>query len=206
MIALRWSVVILLLTGTCGTSAPSLSRVERERLPRDARQEIFDAENDVIIARNAKTRQKNVFAPCARRWTNSTSARVAAKSGCPHPPDGRRGCQPCARSPVLNRTILRRASTSRNPTQTWPSRKSSRPAPALTWSSNGSSCALARCHWLHSKDFEKAIETQEAKGKQRRASSLDLRSKVQARLDAWKAAQEGYASQTGDFDSGVWIE
>jgi len=44
MIALRWSVVILLLTGTCGTSAPSLSRVERERLPRDARQEIFDAE------------------------------------------------------------------------------------------------------------------------------------------------------------------
>jgi len=32
MIALRWSVVILLLVGACGTSAPSLSRVERERL------------------------------------------------------------------------------------------------------------------------------------------------------------------------------
>jgi len=42
----------LLLAGACGTSAPSLSRAERDRLPRDARQEIFDAENDVIIAHN----------------------------------------------------------------------------------------------------------------------------------------------------------
>ena len=52
MIPLRWPVVLLLLLGACGTSAPSLSRNERDRLPRDARQEIFDAENDVIIARN----------------------------------------------------------------------------------------------------------------------------------------------------------
>jgi cysteine sulfinate desulfinase/cysteine desulfurase-like protein len=56
------------------------------------------------------------------------------------------------------------------------------------------------------KDFEKAIEEEEAKVKEKRASSLDLRSKAQSSLDAWKAAQETYASQSGDFDSGVWIE
>jgi hypothetical protein len=54
--------------------------------------------------------------------------------------------------------------------------------------------------------FERAIEEQEAKGKQTRSSSLDLRTKAQGLLDLWKHAQADYAVQTGDFDSGVWLE
>jgi len=54
--------------------------------------------------------------------------------------------------------------------------------------------------------FERTIDEQEAKGKQTRASSLDLRTKAQGLLDLWKAAQAEYATQTGDFDSGIWLE
>ena len=54
--------------------------------------------------------------------------------------------------------------------------------------------------------IERAIDEQEAKGKQTRSSSLDLRTKAQKLLDLWKYAQAEYAGQTGDFDSGIWLE
>ena len=54
--------------------------------------------------------------------------------------------------------------------------------------------------------FERTIDEQEAKGKQTRSSSLDLRTKAQGLLDLWKYTQAEYAVQTGDFDSGIWLE
>ena len=52
MSCLRSWLGAMCLLAACGSTAPSLSRAERERLPLDGRQEIFDAENDLIIARN----------------------------------------------------------------------------------------------------------------------------------------------------------
>jgi hypothetical protein len=54
--------------------------------------------------------------------------------------------------------------------------------------------------------FERAIDEQEARGKQTRSSSLDLRTKAQGLLDLWKYTQAEYAMQTGDFDSGIWLQ
>jgi hypothetical protein len=54
--------------------------------------------------------------------------------------------------------------------------------------------------------MERAIDEQEARGKETRASSLDLRTKAQGLLDVWKNRQAEYAAQTGDFDSGIWLQ
>jgi chromosome segregation ATPase len=206
MIALRWSVVILLLVGACGTSAPSLSRVERERLPRDARQEIFDAENDVIIARNRQ---------------DEAEERIRALRAALDQLDERQGRSEKRLSSSAGRTS--RVSALRKVTRAEQDYLEARLDVAesdadvaeqevvtsrarLDLVKQRQLVRIGKVPLASLKDFEKAIETQEAMGKQRRASSLDLRSKAQARLDAWKAAQEGYASQTGDFDSGVWIE
>jgi hypothetical protein len=56
------------------------------------------------------------------------------------------------------------------------------------------------------KAYERAIDEQEAKGKQVRSTSLDLRTKAQGLLDLWKYSQAEYARQTGDFDSGIWLQ
>jgi hypothetical protein len=54
--------------------------------------------------------------------------------------------------------------------------------------------------------FEKTILEEEAESNNLRSASLDLRTKAQTLLDAWKTAQDDYARQTNDFDSGIWLE
>jgi hypothetical protein len=85
------------LLAACASTSPTLSRVERERLPLDGRQEIFDAENDVIIARNradmAQERLRAVeesLASWATGWTE-------ARSGCREMPRPRAALLCCAR-------------------------------------------------------------------------------------------------------------
>jgi chromosome segregation ATPase len=206
MITLRWSMVILLLTGACGTSAPSLSRVERERLPRDARQEIFDAENDVIIARNrqdeAEERIRALRAALDQldERQGRSEKRLSSSAGGSSRVSALRKVTRAEQDYLEARLDVAESDSDVAEQEVVTARA------RLDLVKQRQLVRIGKVPLASLKDFEKTIETQEAKGKQRRASSLDLRSKAQARLDAWKAAQEGYASQTGDFDSGVWIE
>jgi hypothetical protein len=206
MISRRWPVLVLLLLGACATSAPSLSRTERDRLPRDARQEIFDAENDVIIARNRQDEaverlravreamdqldERQARSEKRLSTTPGGSARISALRKVTRAEqdylDARRDVAKAEAEVAMQETITARA--------------------RLDLVKQRQLVRIGKEPLASLKDFEKAIEAEEAKGKEKRASSLDLRSKAQASLDTWKAAQEGYASQTGDFDSGVWIE
>ena len=54
--------------------------------------------------------------------------------------------------------------------------------------------------------FEETLKAEEDQAKSLRGSSLDLRTRAQSLLDAWKNAQAEYARTTNDFDSGIWLE
>jgi len=206
MIPLRWPVVLLLLLGACGTSAPSLSRNERDRLPRDARQEIFDAENDVIIARNRQDEAMERLRAVREAMDQLDERQERSEKRLSSTPGG-----------SSRISALRKVTRAE---QDYLDARQDVAKAEVEVAAQETITARARLHLVKQrqlvrigkeplaslKDFEKAIEEEEAKVKEKRASSLDLRSKAQSSLDAWKAAQEAYASQSGDFDSGVWIE
>jgi hypothetical protein len=206
MIPLRWPVVLLLLLGACGTSAPSLSRNERDRLPRDARQEIFDAENDVIIARNRQDEAMDRLRAVREAMDQLDERQERSEKRLSSTPGG-----------SSRISALRKVTRAE---QDYLDARQDVAKAEVEVAAQETITARARLHLVKQrqlvrigkeplaslKDFEKAIEEEEAKVKEKRASSLDLRSKAQSSLDAWKAAQEAYASQSGDFDSGVWIE
>jgi hypothetical protein len=206
MIPLRWPVVLLLLLGACGTSAPSLSRNERDRLPRDARQEIFDAENDVIIARNRQDEAMDRLRAVREAMDQLDERQERSEKRLSSTPGG-----------SSRISALRKVTRAE---QDYLDARQDVAKAEVEVAAQETITARARLHLVKQrqlvrigkeplaslKDFEKAIEEEEAKVKEKRTSSLDLRSKAQSSLDAWKAAQEAYASQSGDFDSGVWIE
>ena len=206
MIPLRWPVVLILLLGACGTSAPSLSRNERDRLPRDARQEIFDAENDVIIARNRQDEAMDRLRAVREAMDQLDERQERSEKRLSSTPGG-----------SSRISALRKVTRAE---QDYLDARQDVAKAEVAVAAQETITARARLHLVKQrqlvrigkeplaslKDFEKAIEEEEAKVKEKRASSLDLRSKAQSSLDAWKAAQEAYASQSGDFDSGVWIE
>jgi hypothetical protein len=206
MIALRWPVMAMLFFAACGTSAPSVSRSERERLPRDARQEIFDAENDLVIARNRQDEAmdrlhavREAMDQLDERQARSEK-RLNASPGGSSRISGLRQVARAEQDYLDARRDVAKAEVEVAEQETVTARA------RLDLVKQRQLVRIGKEPLASLKDFEKAIESEEAKGKERRASSLDLRSKAQALLDAWKAAQEGYASQTNDFDSGVWIE
>lgn len=206
MIPLRWPAVLLLLLGACGTSAPSLSRNERDRLPRDARQEIFDAENDVIIARNRQDEAMDRLRAVREAMDQLDERQERSEKRLSSTPGG-----------SSRISALRKVTRAE---QDYLDARQDVAKAEVEVAAQETITARARLHLVKQrqlvrigkeplaslKDFEKAIEEEEAKVKEKRTSSLDLRSKAQSSLDAWKAAQEAYASQSGDFDSGVWIE
>jgi hypothetical protein len=206
MIPLRWPVATMLLLGACGTSAPSLSRAERERLPRDARQEIFDAENDVIIAHNRKDEAVErlhalgVALDQLDERQDRSEKRLSALGG------GSSRVSPLRKVTRAEQDYLETRQEVAESDVEVAEQEITTARARLNLVKQRQLVRIGKVPLASLKEFEKAIEAQEVKGKQKRASSLDLRSRAQARLDAWKAAQEAYAGQTGDFDSGVWIE
>ena len=206
MITLRWSVVVLLLAGACGTSAPSLSRAERDRLPRDARQEIFDAENDVIIARNRQDEAGERFRALHAAMDQVDERQGRSEKRLSSSPGGASRVSALRRVTRAEQDYLEARLDVADSDADVAEQEVLTARARLDLVKQRQLVRIGKAPLASLKDFEKAIEAQEAQGKQRRASALDLRSKAQTRLDAWKAAQDGYASQTGDFDSGVWIE
>lgn len=196
----------LCLLAACGSAVPSLSRNERERLPLDGRQEIFDAENDLIIARNradlADDQLHGVESALAEldRILKRSESRLAANPAT------------TVRIPLLRKVV-------RTERDYLDARRDVALA-EVTVAAQEIRIAQVRVDLVKQRQlvrigkapfaslaaFERAIDEQEAKGKQTRSSSFDLRTKAQGLLDLWKYTQAEYAVQTGDFDSGIWLE
>jgi len=196
----------LCLLAACGSAVPSLSRNERERLPLDGRQEIFDAENDLIIARNradlADDQLHGVESALAEldRILKRSESRLAANPAT------------TGRIPLLRKVV-------RTERDYLDARRDVALA-EVTVAAQEIRIAQVRVDLVKQRQlvrigkapfaslaaFERAIDEQEAKGKQTRSSSFDLRTKAQGLLDLWKYTQAEYAVQTGDFDSGIWLE
>jgi hypothetical protein len=206
MIALRWPAVLLLLLGACGTSAPSLSRNERDRLPRDARQEIFDAENDVIIARNRQDEAMDRLRAVREAMDQLDERQDRSEKRLSSTPGGSSRISALRKVTRAEQDYLDARQDVAKAEVEVAARETITARARLDLVKQRQLVRIGKEPLASLKDFEKAIEGEEAKVKEKRASSLDLRSKAQASLDAWKAAQEAYADQTRDFDSGVWIE
>ena len=196
----------LCLLAACGSTAPSLSRNERERLPLDGRQEIFDAENDLIIARNR--------ADLAGEQLRSVESALTELDGILDRSESRLAANPATagRIPLLRKVVrtesdyldarrdvaLAEVAVAAQEIHIAQVRLNLVKQRQLVRIGRAPSTSLAA--------FERAIDEQEAKGKQTRSSSLDLRTKAQGLLDLWKQTQAGYAAQTGDLDSGIWLQ
>ena len=195
----------LCLLAACASTAPSLSHNERERLPLDGRQEIFDAENDLIIARNR--------ADLASDQLRSVESALDELGNILRRSESRLAGSPATlgRIPLLRKVVV----TERNYLD---ARRDVALAEVVV-AAQEIRIAQARVDLVKQRQlarigkapvasltvFERVIEEQEAKGKATRSSSLDLRTKAQGLLDLWKFTQAQYAAQTGDYDSGTWL-
>jgi hypothetical protein len=197
---------IFFLLAACGSTSTSLTREERERLPLDARQEIFDAENDLIIARNR--------ADLARDQLAAVDASMSALDDIQSRNERRLGANSATSGRV---SLLRRVTRAERDyldarrdvalAEVTVAQQETRIAQVrLDYVKQRQLVRIGKAPSASLKAFEQTIEEQEAKGKQTRSSSLDLRTKAQGLLDVWKNSQAEYAAQTGDFDSGIWLE
>jgi len=194
------------LLAACGSTAPSLSRAERERLPLDGRQEIFDAENDLVIARN----RADLAGEQLRGIENALSGLDDVETRY----ERRMAATPTAsqRTPLLRKVARAErdyleARREVGAAEVVVARQEIR----IAWSrvdlvKQRQLVRIGKAPFASLAAFERAIDVEEAKGKETRSSSLDLRTKAQGLLDLWKYMQADYARQTGDFDSGIWLE
>jgi hypothetical protein len=200
-----WPAVIGLLVA-CANTAPSLSRAERERLPMDGRQEIFDAENDLIIARNRADQARDQL-QAVETSLDLLDAKFERNKK-------RLASQPASLTHI---PLLQKAFTAH---QVYLDARREVGRAEVEVAKQEIRIARVRLDHVVQRQlvrigkaplgsldaFEKTSLEEEAKSKEARSSSLDLRTKAQALLDTWKNAQDDYARQTNDFDSGVWLE
>lgn len=206
MSCLRSWLGAMCLLAACGSTAPSLSRAERERLPLDGRQEIFDAENDLIIARNR--------ADLAADHLRSIDETIAGLDDVETRYERRLAATPTAsqRTPLLRKVARAErdyldARRDVSAAEVVVAKQEIRIAQSrVDLVKQRQLVRIGKAPFASLTTFERAIDVEEAKGKETRSSSLDLRTKAQKLLDLWKYVQADYARQTGDFDSGIWLE
>jgi hypothetical protein len=175
-------------------------------LPRDARQEIFDAENDVIIARNRQDEAMDRLRAVREAMDQLDERQDRSEKRLSSTPGGSSRISALRKVTRAEQDYLDARQDVAKTEVEVAAQETITARARLDLVKQRQLVRIGKEPLASLKDFEKAIEVEEAKVKEKRASSLDLRSKAQASLDAWKAAQEAYADQTRDFDSGVWIE
>jgi chromosome segregation ATPase len=190
----------------CASTSPSLSRNERERLPLDGRQEIFDAENDLIIARNrADLAQDHLRAvedalEQLDDRQDRSEKRLSANAATSGNISPLRKVTRAERNYLDARRDVGLAEVEVAKQEIHIARV------RLDQVKQRQLVRIGKAPITSLAAFEKSLQDEEERGKQTRSSSLDLRTKAQTLLDAWKTAQAGYAGQTRDFDSGIWLE
>ncbi len=193
----------LALTLGCGSSGVHLTHDEYERLPRDYRQEIFDAENDLVIARNSgdeaadrKAAAERALDDLDQTWRRTTqrlsSSGQSAKIGKARVVHESHVAYATALIDVAGAAVRRAAadaSLSRGRLYLVRQRQLAR---------------IGRATTVSLRPLEDAVGELERKSKAASADELSLRARVQPQLSAWKAAEDGYVATSGDYDTGVW--
>jgi hypothetical protein len=200
-----WMVGICLLTA-CASTSPNVTRDERERLPLDGRQEIFDAENDVIIARNRTDMALEHLRAIEEALDklddrqDRSEKRLTANAASSNNVSPLRKVTRAERDYLEARRDVAEAEVAVAKQETHISKS------RLDLVKQRQLVRIGKAPMSSLQTYEKAIADQEERGKQSRSSSLDLRTKAQGLLDAWKTAQAEYARQTRDYDSGIWVD
>jgi hypothetical protein len=190
------------LTLGCGSSGVILTHEEYERLPRDYRQEIFDAENDLVIARSSqdeaedrKAGAERALDDLARTWRRTTQrlgSSGAAKIA---------GAKAVYESHVAYAEALvdvAEAAVRRTAADVRLSRG------RLYLVRQRQLARIGRATIASLKPLEDAVTDLENRSKAALADELGVRVRVQTQLGAWKAAEDRYVAASGDYDTGVW--
>jgi hypothetical protein len=193
------ALVFGLLLG-CGSSVVQLSREELDRLPRDSRMEIFDAENDLVIARNRRDEADDKRLAVERsldeldaRW-GQTEKRLggSAKVG------QARKVFDANRAYLVSLRDVIDADIEATRLDVELSRK------RLVLVRQRQAARIGRATLGSLKPLETDVADAEAKAKAASATENNLRARAQSLLDVWKGAEDEYARATGDYDTGVW--
>ena len=181
---MRYLVAALCLLTACASTSPQLTRGERERLPLDGRQEIFDAENDVIIARNrtdmALEQLRAVEDALAQLDDREERSEKRLKAN---------AATAGNISPLHNVTRAERdyleARRDVAEAEVEVAKQETRISKArLDLVKQRQLVRIGKAPMASLKTYEQVIADEEARGKQSRSSSLDLRTKAQRLLDA----------------------
>jgi hypothetical protein len=187
----------------CGSSVVQLSHDEFDRLPHDSRQEIFDAENDLVIARNRqdeaedrKIATERAIDQLAERWRRSEKRLTASGQG------ARIGQ---ARKVLdTNKAYLSSAMDVAEAGIETTRLEADLSRARLVLVRQRQAARIGRATLGSLKPLEEKVASLEAKVKAAAGVQNNLRVHAQSMLDTWKGAEDEYAGASGDYDTGVW--
>jgi hypothetical protein len=201
------AALVLLAPGLgCGSGVVSISPSEFDRLPRESRQEVFDAENDLVIAKNreddAEDHKHSAQAASTRleeRW-NRMSKRLAASNQQAKVPLARKvfdaqGAYLAAEIEVASAEIEQaRVETDLSRAR-------------LLLVRQRQLARIGRVTVGSLDPLEKSVTAFEASFKQASTATNTVRTRAEQQLEAWKTAEDEYTRTSGgDFDTVVWEE
>ena len=196
----------LALLASVGCSASLISHADYERLPHDARQEIFDSENDLVIARNredsAEDRKRNMTQALDEldvRWQRTTQRLTAA---------GQAARLPQARTVRDARAAYLAAEVQVGAAEIQTTRLETELSRArLALVRQRQLARIGRVTGASLKPLEAAVATLETSLKAATTAATAVRTRAENGLEAWKAAEDEYARASGgDYDTVVWAE
>jgi hypothetical protein len=195
---------LLGLSGTaCGSGATILTREEYARLPHEYRLEVFDAENDVVIARNREEEERDRKAAAEKTLSDledgwkKTNARLSASGQAAKLPRARHVFETDV-AYVEAQIDVASAAIRRAEAETQVRRA------RLELVRERQAARIGRAAVGSIKGFEDHVAALESKLKAATAAEVEQRTKVQGKLNAWKVAEDEYATSTNDYDTGVW--
>jgi hypothetical protein len=209
--SLETTILRSVLAGTLagalvGCGSGTLPHSEFARLPHDARQEIFDAENDLVIAKNredaAEDRKSNtiqVSHELERRWQRTTKRLTAAGQG---------GRLPQARKVLDAEEAYLSAEVQVANAEIQTSRvETSLSRARLRLVRQRELAKIGRVTGASLKPLEATVTAYEAQLKAADAVATTVRTRAEGWLEAWKAAEDEYARASGgDYDTVVWVD
>jgi len=195
----------LALTLSCAPSVVRLTPDEYERLPRDYRQEIFDAENDLVIARNRldeatdrKDAAERSLTDLSQKWQRTSQA-LSTSGQAAKVPKARKvfDTNVAYTTSIIDvaAAAIRRAEADVRVSRA-----------RLYLVRQRELARIGRVTVGSLKPLEDAVKDLETKLKATSAEEIELRTRVQTQLNAWKVAEDEYAASSGDYDTGVWGE
>jgi hypothetical protein len=203
----RAAVLVVAASGlACGSAAVSISPSEFDRLPRESRQEIFDAENDLVIAHNRqddaedhKHAAQAASSKLEERWARM-SKRLAATNQQAKVPLARKVFD--AQEAYLEAEVaVAGAEIDQSSVETSLSRA------RLLLVRQRQLARIGRVTVASLDPLEKSVTALEASFKQASTAANGVRVRAEQQLEAWKSAEDDYTRTSGgDFDTVVWSE